>query len=126
MRDFLGSDLDPLDERLQVVAPEATVLGSYPQTCFTREARERFRCDLSGPLSGSAFRPVRIGTSCIPNALQLRDSSLEIRIAQFGHAVLDRLIEPCELTFGVGRLFSQLGNSPFLALRLILPTLDQA
>ncbi|WP_244446889.1 hypothetical protein [Rhizobium sp. YS-1r] len=87
--DFVGSDLHTLDERLDVMPSETSVLRPDLSPRLARECLQKLRCDLVRLPFASILGPIGIGARRVPYSLQFRDSSLKVGIVEFRETILN-------------------------------------
>ncbi|TPI24328.1 hypothetical protein FJ414_31170 [Mesorhizobium sp. B3-1-6] len=88
----MGSNVNLLHQRLQMVAPEAPVLIPESLLCTFRKLCNSLSLYLNR-LPASVLRTFSIGFGGIPNSLQLRDSALEDQISQVSQTAFNRFVQ---------------------------------
>ncbi|WP_312014287.1 MULTISPECIES: hypothetical protein [unclassified Bradyrhizobium] len=109
-----------------MVAAVTARLSSHPPAGLAGEGLECLGCDAWPSPIKRALGPLCVSTGLIPDALQLGHALLEQRIGDVSDPVFDRVVQPLELGFRLGRTLSQFGNMRRSALGASFPAIKDS
>jgi hypothetical protein len=94
----------------QVIAAVAARLGPHAPAGLAREGFQCLGCDARPSPIERTLGPLCVSAGLVADGLQLGHAILEQRIGYVGDSVFDRVVQPLEFGFRLGRTLAQFGN----------------